>query len=256
MNQQKDLFLIVVLHGIVGFFYFKQVIFSRQLKNYFPEIIHHCENALWNSKFDLDFQRINKDSFSKCIDISIDIAVMEKTKLGTVIPLDAGWNDIGSWNKVWETSKKDSQNNSVEGNVLIKNSYDSLLKSENRLLVAIGIKNLVIIETSDAILVANKDCSQDVKQVVKDLNDLNLNDGKEHKKIFRPWGNYISIAEDNTWKVKKISVKPYQSLSLQMHEHRAEHWIIVSGTARSRNRPKNNNFRSQSKCLYPTKIQT
>ena len=215
-----------------GIFLFQTSNILRQLKNYFPEIIHHCENALLDSKFDLDFQRINKDSFSKCMDISIDIAVMEKTKLGTVIPLDAGWSDIGSWNKVWETSKKDSQNNSVEGNVLIKNSYDSLLKSENRLLVAIGIKNLVIIDTSDAILVANKDCSQDVKQIVKDLNDLNLNDGKEHKKIFRPWGNYISIAEDHTWKVKKISVKPYQSLSLQMHEHRAEHWIIVSGIAK------------------------
>ena len=215
-----------------GIFLFKTNNIIHQIKKYFPEIINHCENALENSKLDLDFQRIDKNFFSKCVDISIDKAVLEKTNLGTVIPLDAGWNDIGSWKKVWETSKKDIQNNSLEGNVFIKNTQDSLLKSESRLLVAIGIKNLVIIETSDAILVADKDSSQEVKQVVKDLDQLKLNDGKEHKKIFRPWGNYISIAEDNTWKVKKITVKPNQSLSLQMHEHRAEHWIIVSGTAK------------------------
>lgn len=215
-----------------GIFLFKTNDIINQIKKYSPEIIKYCENSLAKSKFDLDFQRIDKDFFSKCEDVSIDIAVMEKTNLGTVIPLDAGWNDIGSWKKVWENSKKDIQNNSLEGNVFIKNTQDSLLKSENRLLVAIGIKNLVIIETSDAILVADKDSSQEVKQVVKDLDQLKLSDGKEHKKIFRPWGNYISIAEDNTWKVKKITVKPNQSLSLQMHEHRAEHWIIVSGTAK------------------------
>ena len=215
-----------------GIFLFQTNNILNQIRNFSPHIIHNCENALQKSKFDLDFQRINKDFFSNCENISIDIAVMEKTNLGTVIPLDAGWSDIGSWNKVWETSKKDLQNNYLEGNVLIKNSFDSLIKSESRLLVALGIKNLVVIETSDAILVANKDCSQNVKEIVSDLDKLNLNEGKEHKKIFRPWGNYISIAEDHNWKVKKITVKPYQSLSLQMHKHRAEHWIVVNGKAK------------------------
>lgn len=215
-----------------GIFLFQTNNILNQIRNFFPEIILNCEKALEKSNFDLDFQRLNKEFFSKCTDISIDIAVMEKTNLGTVIPLDAGWSDIGSWNKVWETSTKDIQNNSVEGNVLVKNSFNSLIKSESRLLVAIGIKNLIVIETSDAILVANKDCSQDVKGIVNDLNKLNLNEGKEHKKIFRPWGNYISVAEDHNWKVKKISVKPHQSLSLQMHEHRAEHWIVVNGIAK------------------------
>ncbi|MBO8230559.1 mannose-1-phosphate guanylyltransferase/mannose-6-phosphate isomerase [Prochlorococcus marinus str. MU1404] len=215
-----------------GMFLFKAETIIKEIKHYSPEIFNHCSNALKDELFDLDFQRLNKEDFSKCPNISIDFAVMEKTNLGVVLPLNAGWNDIGSWDSVWEISKKDKYENVIEGNVLAKDTRNSYLRSDKRLLAAIGIEDIIVVETSDAILVASKSKSQEVKEIVAKLKDQKIPEGQEHKKIYRPWGFYESIVEDSRWKVKLINVIPGEKLSLQLHHHRSEHWIVVKGTAK------------------------
>ncbi|MBO6960191.1 MAG: mannose-1-phosphate guanylyltransferase/mannose-6-phosphate isomerase [Prochlorococcus marinus CUG1438] len=215
-----------------GMFLFHAKTILDEIKLYSPEIIEHCGNALKDNLFDLDFQRLNKNDFSKCPNISIDFAVMEKTHLGTVLPLNAGWTDIGSWNSVWEISQKDEHGNVIKGNVLAKNTRNCYLRSEKRLITTLGIEDLIIIETSDAILVARKKESQEVKNIVEVLKKESIPEGQDHKKIYRPWGFYESIVDEERWQVKLINVKPGEKLSLQMHHHRSEHWIVVSGTAK------------------------
>tara|TARA_A100000164_G_C21887743_1_gene763664 strand:+ start:250 stop:1737 length:1488 start_codon:yes stop_codon:yes gene_type:complete len=214
-----------------GIFLFKAKTIINEIDKFAPQINQYCRESLKNSEQDLDFQRVNKSFFSKCPNISIDISVMEKTKLGTVIPLDVGWSDIGSWESVWKLSKKDLNGNSLKGNVVTKNTEDCYLKSEKRLLVALGIKGLVVVETSDAVLVANKKNSQEIKNIVEELKNKNHLEGTEHKKIYRPWGFFETLIEESFWKVKLIKVNPGESLSLQTHEFRSENWIVVSGTA-------------------------
>ncbi len=215
-----------------GIFLFKAKKIIKEIKSLSPFLFKNCNDSLLKSKLDLDFQRLDNDSFSKCPDISIDVAIMEKTTLGTVIPLEAGWNDIGNWKAIWDISNKNNDGNAISGNVILKNSKNSLLRSENRLIVGLGIENLIVVETLDAILISHKDHAQKVKNIVEELKENGLKVGKEHKQIFRPWGNYTSIAEDKNWKVKKILVNPGQSLSLQKHNHRSEHWIVLIGTAK------------------------
>tara|TARA_A100001388_G_C28771688_1_gene504272 strand:+ start:1172 stop:2611 length:1440 start_codon:yes stop_codon:yes gene_type:complete len=215
-----------------GIFMFYAKAILNEIKRYSPDIFKHCTNSLKDNLFDLDFQRLNIDHFTQCPNTSIDFAVMEKTTMGTVLPLDAGWSDIGSWNSVWEISKKDKFGNAIEGNVLVKNTSNCYLRSEKRLVTTIGLKDLIIIETSDAILVASKEESQEVKNIVTRLKKESIPEGQEHKKIYRPWGFYESIVDENRWQVKLINVEPGEKLSLQMHHHRSEHWIIVSGTAK------------------------
>ena len=215
-----------------GIFMFKPNILINEIKKYSPKVYSCCKETFKKKIKDLDFIRLNSDQFDDCPNISIDIAVMEKTKLGYVVPLKSFWSDIGSWNSVWEVKDKDENQNVLEGNVVAKNSKNCYFFSENRLLVGLGIENLLIIETSDSILVANKDNSQEVKEVVTFLNDNNFPEANKHKKIFRPWGNYTTIEEDSRWQIKKIIVNPESSLSLQMHHHRSEHWVVVSGTAK------------------------
>ena len=157
---------------------------------------------------------------------------MEKTELGTVLPLDAGWEDVGSWGSLWKISKKDSKGNVFHGNVIGQKTDDCYLRSENRLIVGLGIKNLIAIETRDAILIADKKNSQEVKNIVELLKTLNIEEGTKHKKVFRPWGNYFSLVEEPKWQVKLISVKPGEQLSLQRHKYRAEHWIVIDGIAK------------------------
>ena len=214
-----------------GMFLFKANAILDEIKHFSPEVLYACRKSLEEKLFDLDFQRLHQDSFKKCPSISIDVAVMEKTEKGTVLPLKANWTDIGSWNTVWKISKKDNSNNYIEGSVVAKNSHDCYIRSEKRLIAALGVKNLIVIETSDAILVADKSQSQEVKNVVNYLKKRGIREGQEHKKIYRPWGSYESIIEEERWQVKIINVKPGEKLSLQMHHHRSEHWIIVSGTA-------------------------
>ncbi len=215
-----------------GIFLFKASTLLNETEKLAPEIINNCRSSINIDSKDFDFQRLNKEIFKNCPNISIDVAIMEKTNLGTVLPLDAGWSDIGSWNSVWEISKKDENGNVILGNVQLENTRNCYFRSEKRLVTGVGLDNLVIIETDDAVLVANKNNSQDIKKVVKKLKDNNISEGLEHQRIYRPWGNYDAIAKDSRWQVKLIKVKPGNQLSLQMHHHRAEHWIVVQGTAK------------------------
>ena len=214
-----------------GIFLFKIETILKELNKFEPKIIKYCSESLQRIERDLDFQRINKDCFKKCPNISIDVAIMERTSLGTVIPLNAGWSDIGSWDKVWEVSRKNSKGNSISGKTILKNSHNCLVRGSDRLIVGIGIKDLVIIETDDAILILDKNHSQYVKNIVQELKKDNRREGVIHKKTFRPWGSYYSIIENKNWQVKKIIVKPNQSLSLQKHNFRSEHWVVVEGSA-------------------------
>ena len=214
-----------------GIFMFKAKIIIKEIKNLCPDIFKVCEKTFYESKKDLDFQRLNEESFKNCPNISIDNAVMEKTNKAIVLPLDAQWSDIGSWKSVWENSDKDENGNIIDGKVVSEKTQNCYLRSENKLLVSLGIKNLVIIDTNDATLVADKNESENIKKVVKDLQDRNISEAVSHKKVYRPWGFYLSIVEGKRYQVKIIHVKPGAKLSLQMHYHRSEHWIVVKGTA-------------------------
>ena len=214
-----------------GIFMFKAKTLLNEIQKFEPDIYEHCKESLSKSIKDLDFQRLDKFTFENCPNISFDIAVMEKTNIGTVLPLNCGWNDIGSWKTVWENSKKDEDGNFSKGKVISEKTKNCYLRSENKLLVGIGINNLIVVDTNDAILVSNKNDSQLVKKVVKTLKDRNINEGQKHSKIFRPWGHYQTIVDKSRWQVKLIYVKPGEKLSLQMHHHRSEHWVVVDGTA-------------------------
>ena len=215
-----------------GIFMFKAKAILNEIKRFSPETFSSCKDSIDKSEVDLEFQRLNKQSFSKCPNISIDIAVMEKTTKGIVLPLDVGWSDIGSWQAVWEISNKDTNHNHTKGKVFIEDTENCYVRSENRLIVGIGLKDLIVVETNDAILISDKEHSQKVKDIVKKLKEKNIPQGQNHSKVFRPWGHYISIVEENRWQLKLIQVKPGEKLSLQMHHHRSEHWIVVSGTAK------------------------
>ncbi len=214
-----------------GIFLFKAKAILKEIEKFSPKVFSSCKNSIDKKLLDLDFQRLDKLKFEKCPNISIDYAVMEKTEKGIVLPMDIGWSDVGSWNSVWKNSEKDNNGNSVEGKVFLENSKDSLFRSENRLIVGLGVSDLIVVETNDVLLVANQNSSQDIKKIVKTLKDKGMNEVQEHKKIFRPWGHYLTVLEETRWKVKVIIVKPGEKLSLQMHHHRSEHWIVVSGTA-------------------------
>ena len=215
-----------------GIFMFKAKTILDEINQAEPDLIKSCKKAFDTSFGDLDFQRLDKNEFEKSPNISIDIAVMEKTRKGIVIPLDAGWSDIGSWSTIWENGKKDKDGNVRLGDTLIKETSNCYVRGENRLVVTLGVKDLIIVETNDAILISEKSNTQKVKEIVNELKENNIPQGRNHKKIFRPWGNYISVVEDDKWQVKLINVKAYEKLSLQMHNYRSEHWVVVKGTAK------------------------
>ena len=215
-----------------GIFLFQAKKIIEEIENYMPSVLSVCKQALDKKYIDLDFQRLDEKIFEKCPNISIDYAVMEKTKKAIVIPMDVGWSDIGNWQSVWQISDKDKRGNVIQGKVVVENSKNCLFHSEKRLIVGLGLEDLIVIESSDVLLVANKNNSQEIKNIVKKLKDNGMSEGQEHKKIFRPWGYYVSVLEESRWKVKVILVKSGESLSLQMHHHRAEHWVVVSGTAK------------------------
>lgn len=214
-----------------GIFLFKSKTIINEIKRLNPNIYDSCKKTLDKSVMDLDFQRIDEKSFESCPNISIDLAIMEHTNKGIVLPLDAQWSDIGSWKSVWQNSKKDINGNATKGNVIKKNTENCYLYSENRLLVSLGIRDLLVIDTDDATLIAGKNQSENVKEIVSELQIKNIKEASSHKKGFRPWGYYLSILEDKRWKVKIITVNPGAKLSLQMHHHRSEHWVVVQGTA-------------------------
>ncbi len=215
-----------------GMFLFKASSIVNEIRNFNPQIVKDCEKCLEKSTRDLDFLRLNKNSFINCENISIDIAVFEKTKKAFVMPLNCGWNDIGSWESLWKMLSKDRDGNLKKGRVLLKNTKDSLIRSEDKLVVSIGLENLIVIETKDAVLVAKKDCSQDLKTTLSLMKNEGFHEAENQKLVYRPWGSFLSIEEGNTWQIKKIEVNPGSSLSLQKHFHRSEHWVVVNGTAK------------------------
>ena len=215
-----------------GMFVFKANSILNEIRSFNPEILKNCEQCLKMSKKDLDFIRLEKTTFLKCENLPIDVSVFEKTKKAFVIPLNCGWDDVGSWESLWKIMQKDEEGNSLKGKILTKTTRDSLIRSEDKFVVAIGLENIVIVETKDAVLVANKDYSESIKNLVSLMNKKGFDEGQNHKQIYRPWGSFLSIEEDNTWKIKRIEVNPGASLSLQMHSQRSEHWVVVDGIAK------------------------
>ena len=214
-----------------GMFLFRASAMLAELERLAPEVVSCCRAALEQDAADLDFLRLEREAFAKCPNVAIDVAVMEKTELGSVLPLDAGWSDVGSWSALWETADRDGDGNVLQGRVINKGSRNCYLRSEHRLVVGLGVENLVVVETDDAVLIADRSKAQEIKSVVKQLEADGSPEGKAHRKIYRPWGAYTGVTEGNRWQVKRISVNPGASLSLQMHHHRAEHWVVVKGTA-------------------------
>ena len=218
-----------------GMFVFKARKIISEMEKYYPEIINCCEKALESIRDDLDFKRIDENVFAACPSCSIDVAIMEKTDIGSVIPLNINWTDIGSWKSLWEYEKKNEEGNVVEGKVFLNNVKESYFNSSsNRLLVGLGVKDLIVVDTDDVTLISEKNHAQEVKNLVKEIKDKGMVEAENHKTGFRPWGSYLSIASDEIWQVKLIEVKPGQSLSLQKHKYRAEHWIVVKGIAQVR----------------------
>jgi mannose-1-phosphate guanylyltransferase/mannose-6-phosphate isomerase len=218
-----------------GMFLFKASRYLEELEKYSPEILLACEKSMQDSAPDMDFIRVDKEVFQCCPDDSIDYAVMERTTSSIVIPMDAGWNDIGSWSALWEVSTKDENNNVIKGDVIAVSSTNNYLHSDNKLIAVVGLDNLVVVETKDAILVAHKEQVQNVKAIVNHLKAVGRTEHRIHREVYRPWGKYDSLDVGHRDQVKRITVKPGAKLSIQMHHHRAEHWIVVSGTARVTN---------------------
>ena len=214
-----------------GMFVFKASRYLEELEKFNPEMLAACREAYQKAEEDLDFVRVDRATFEACPSDSIDYAVMEKTESAVVIPLDANWNDVGSWAALWEVSEKDAQGNALKGDVLIHDTSNSYIYSDQKLVATIGIKDLVVIETDDAVMVAPKERVQEVKEIVAQLKAKKRSESEQHRKVYRPWGYYDSIDNGERHQAKRIVVKPGAKLSLQMHHHRAEHWIVVKGTA-------------------------
>ena len=215
-----------------GMFMFKASEYLSELEKFNKPMLDASQEALQQGESDLDFIRLNKEIFENCPADSIDYAVMEKTKQSVVMPVDISWNDIGSWTALWEVGESDERGNVTHGDVCVIDSDNSYIHSENRLVSVVGVKDHVIVETPDAILVAHKDAAQNVKAIVDELKLNKRQEATTPHKVFRPWGTYQCIDADERFQAKRIMVNPGARLSLQLHHHRAEHWIIVKGTAK------------------------
>lgn len=218
-----------------GMFMFKASRFLSELEQFRPDILSACEKSISSAKNDLDFIRVCEKAFVTCPDDSIDYAVMEKTKEALVVPMDAGWSDVGSFSALWDVSSKDESGNVTVGDVVIDQTASSYIYAQNKLVATVGVDNLVIIETKDAVLVARKDKVQDVKNIVNELKEKGRRECEQHREVYRPWGSHDEIAEGNRYHVKHLRVKPGEKTALQMHYHRAEHWVVVQGTAKVTN---------------------
>tara|TARA_R110001592_G_scaffold66495_3_gene204213 strand:- start:9847 stop:11256 length:1410 start_codon:yes stop_codon:yes gene_type:complete len=218
-----------------GMFIFRASRFLEELGRHRPDILAACQQSMEQSTQDMSFIRINAEAFGQCPDESIDYAVMEHTSEGAMVKLDAGWSDIGSWSSLWEAEQKDHSGNSLNGDVIALDTANSLVRADSRLVATLGVNNLVIVETKDAVLIANKDRAQDVKIIVDQLKLHGRQEHTAHREVYRPWGVYDLIDSGHRYQVKRITVKPGAKLSVQMHHHRAEHWVVVSGTAKVTN---------------------
>ena len=214
-----------------GMFLFKASAILAELERLAPEVVSACRSSLEHESADLDFLRLEREAFASCPSVALDVAVMERTDRGAVLPLEAGWSDVGSWSALWETADQDSDGNVLRGRVISEGSRNCYLRSEHRLVVGLGVEDLVVVETDDVVLVAHRDRAQEVKAIVGRLEREGAPESKAHRKIYRPWGSYDGVTEGERWQVKRIVVNPGASLSLQMHHHRAEHWIVVQGSA-------------------------
>ncbi|WP_353570250.1 mannose-1-phosphate guanylyltransferase/mannose-6-phosphate isomerase [Candidatus Albibeggiatoa sp. nov. BB20] len=215
-----------------GMFMFKAERYLQELKKFNPDMYGACHQAVENAIEDIDFLRLDKAAFKLSPSDSIDYAVMEKTQDAIVIPLDAGWNDVGSWSSLWEISDQDMDGNVYHGDVLTENVKNCYLRSEYRLIAAIGLEDHVVVETADAVMIAHKDQVQDIKKIVTKLKQQNREEVNLHRRVHRPWGTYENIDVESRFQVKRIMVNPGACMSLQMHYHRSEHWIVVKGTAK------------------------
>ena len=215
-----------------GMFLFKASRYLEELQKFRPDIFEACSSCMKNVASDLDFLRVEKSIFESTPSDSIDYAVMEKTDDAVVVPMDAGWSDIGSWSSLWEIEDKDKNNNVAKGDVILHKTKNTYVKTDGKLIVTIGANDLIITNTKDAILIAHRDLAQDVKEIVNQLKAENRQEWQLHREVYRPWGKYDSLDNGRRYQVKRITVKPGAKLSVQMHHHRAEHWIVVSGTAK------------------------
>ena len=218
-----------------GMFMFRASRYLQELEAFRPDILAACRAALAGGSQDMHFTRVDEAAFAACPDDSVDYAVMEKTADAVMVPLDAGWSDIGSWAALWDVSDKDEQGNVFKGDVLNQRSNNTYVHADSRLVATVGLDDLVIVETKDAVLVAHKDHVQDVKKIVEQLKNGARTEHINHREVYRPWGVYDSVDNGHRYQVKRITVKPGAKLSVQMHHHRAEHWIVVSGTAKVTN---------------------
>lgn len=214
-----------------GMFVFKASVYLRALAENNLPMLNACKAAYQKAVVDLDFIRIDSAEFALCPEDSVDYAVMEKTDQAYVVPLTSSWSDLGSWSSLWDVMDKDDRGNVTQGDVLLESCSNSLFYSGQRLIAATGVNDLVVVDTQDALLIVNKDSAQDVKNIVERLKADGRTEHLNHREVHRPWGSYDSVESGERYQVKRITVKPGASLSLQMHHHRAEHWIVVTGTA-------------------------
>ncbi|WP_406828922.1 mannose-1-phosphate guanylyltransferase/mannose-6-phosphate isomerase [Microbulbifer sp. ARAS458-1] len=215
-----------------GMFLFRASRFLEELAQFQPEMLEICRAAFSRAARDLDFTRVDAELFARCPSDSVDYAVMEKTESAAVVPMQAGWSDVGSWSALWELAQKDECDNLLQGDVLTEDASGCLVHGGDRLIGVLGVRDLVVVDTDDALMVADKSRVQDVKKLVEQLKRSERREAENHRKVFRPWGYYDSIVAGPRFQVKRIVVKPGCQLSLQMHHHRAEHWIVVRGTAK------------------------
>lgn len=214
-----------------GMFLFRASVFLEELKRHAPAMVEACTRAMAEAVCDLDFTRPGAEAFRSCPSDSIDYAVMEKTAAAMMVPLQAGWSDVGSWASLWEVQEQDAAGNVIRGDVLNVDARDCYLQSTSRLVAAVGLRDHVVIETADAVLVAARDRVQEVKEIVQQLKRAERSETLLHRRVHRPWGSYEGIDAGERFQVKRITVRPGATLSLQRHHHRAEHWVVVKGTA-------------------------
>jgi mannose-1-phosphate guanylyltransferase len=215
-----------------GMFMFKASTYLNELEKFAPEIFSICKKSFATLNIDSDFIRIDNDSFQRCPNESIDYAVMEHTKNGVVIPLDASWSDVGSWSSLWDVKSKDNNNNFTEGDVVLDNVKNTYAYSSNRLVSVLGVSNLIIIDTQDALLVTDKQQTHNIKKIINRLENEQRSEVENHRKVFRPWGYFDSLDSGEGFHVKRIVVNSGSKLSLQKHKYRAEHWVVVKGIAK------------------------
>jgi mannose-1-phosphate guanylyltransferase/mannose-6-phosphate isomerase len=239
-----------------GIFLMRASVWLAAIERFQPEILGACRRAVAEGSRDGEFYRLNKDAFATCPSDSIDYAVMERIAAAdpascAVVSLDAGWSDVGSWSSLWEVSEKSDSRNVTRGDVCAIDSHDNLIFAESRLVAAVGCEDLVIVETPDAVMVAPKQRAQDVKAIVDWLAQQGREERLMHRRVYRPWGTYEGVDAGERFQVKRIAVKPGASLSLQMHHHRAEHWIVVKGTAKVTSGEKTFLLSENQSCYIP-----